>query len=138
MRDADYQIRKARERGESIGLFAERLLSGTYPWAKLRQAQKLLRLADKYGYPRVDDACRRALRFDVINVHRVERIVKLALEKDAEDKAAPTTATEGRVVQMPLRFLREPGARDKPDNPRRYDVGRLSHVDRVSARKELP
>lgn len=108
MRDANYQIRKARERGESIGLFAERLLSGTYPWAKLRQAQKLLRLADRYGDPRVDDACRRALRFDVINVHRVERIVKLALEKDAEDQAVPASADEGQVIQVPLRFLREP------------------------------
>jgi len=108
MRDANYQIRKARELGENIGLFTESLLSGTYPWTKLRQAQKLLRLADKYGNTRVDDACHRALRFDVINVHRVERIVKLALDKDAEDQATPPSCTEGQILQMPLRFLREP------------------------------
>jgi transposase len=111
MRDPSYQIRKAYERGESVGQFAERLLSGTFPWAKLRQAQKLLRLADRFGDARVDAACRRALSFEVINVHRVERIVKLALEKDAEDQATSShKAPEGQVVQLPLRFLREPGS----------------------------
>jgi len=104
MRDADYMIRKAKEQGENIGSFAERLLSGTFPWSKLRQAQKLLRLTEKYGNERIDAACRRAIGFDLINVNRVQRIVERSLENEAgSSKNRPP-----QVVQLPLRFLRDP------------------------------
>lgn len=104
MRDANYIIRKAGEQGENIGSFAERLLSGTFPWAMLRQAQKLLRLTEKYGNERIDAACRRAIGFELINVNRVQRIVERSLENE-------TGASNDRlpqVVQLPLRFLRDP------------------------------
>lgn len=105
MRDANYIIRKAKDRGPSLGSFAQALLSGDFPWAKLRQAQKLLRLVDKYGAERTDAACRRALNFDLINVRRVERIITQGLER-------PSTTTQrtksSKVVQLPLRFLRQP------------------------------
>jgi transposase len=111
MRDANYQIRRARERGEQIGAFAAQLLAGTYPWAHLRQSQKLLRLADKYGNAAVNEACGRALAFGIINVRRVERIVQLALESSRAAAGAPGTSN---VVQLPLRFLREPGSFTHP------------------------
>ena len=80
MRDPDRAIREAKRQGEHVGRFAEKLLAGTFPWAKLRQAQKLLRLGHKYGFARLDAACRRALAFDLINVKRLERIVEHGLE----------------------------------------------------------
>lgn len=98
MRDANYLIGKARGFGKQIGLFTERLLSGTFPWAYLRQAQKLMRLVEKYGDLRVEAACGRALSFDLINVTRVQRIVEQALENE--------TGKEFRIIQLPLRFLR--------------------------------
>jgi hypothetical protein len=104
MRDATYQIGQAQARGEHVGAFASRLLSGTYPWAHLRQAQKLLRLADKFGNDKVDAACRRALAFDLINVRRVETIIKLALEAALETRSATKSA---QVHQLPLRFMRD-------------------------------
>ena len=76
------------------------LLSGVFPWAKLRQAQKLMRLADKYGHARVETACQRALGFDLINVQRVERILKNAIAPSGEPPQS------GEFVSMPLRFLR--------------------------------
>lgn len=106
MRDANFIIGKAAEVGDHVQQFTSLLLSGTYPWAHLRQAQKLLRLADKYGGARVDAACRRALRFDLINVKRVERIVVQAIDSE---KRTPPLAHSGRpaqVIQLPLRFLR--------------------------------
>lgn len=108
MRDPERALAEARRKGQAIGRFVERLLSGTFPWARLRQAQKLLRLADKYGRARVDDACHRALTFDIVNVHRVERIVKLDLERPGTtDK--PTTG--GPLVLLPVpRFLRPAGS----------------------------
>jgi hypothetical protein len=96
MRDASFLIRRAKEHGPGVGSFAEKLLSGTYPWAKLRQAQKLLRLVDKYSVALVDAACGRALMYDVINVFRLESMVLQAL---SAEPSAPT--------QLPLRFLRD-------------------------------
>jgi transposase len=100
MRDPEYVIREARRRGEHVGRFAEKLLAGTFPWAKLRQAQKLLRLGHKYGFPRLDAACRRALAFDLVNTKRLERIVLHGLEP-LGDPEAP-----GQLVLLPTRFLR--------------------------------
>ena len=101
MRDSNYLISKAQGFGENIGRFTEQLLSGTFPWAYLRQAQKLMRLVEKFGNTRVDAACQRALSFDLINVNRVQRIVEQALESE---KAPQRGAS---LVQLPLRFLRD-------------------------------
>ncbi|MDH3571543.1 MAG: IS21 family transposase [Gemmatimonadota bacterium] len=100
MRDPESVIREARRRGEHVGRFAEKLLAGTFPWAKLRQAQKLLRLGHKYGFPRLDAACRRALAFDLVNTKRLERIVVHGPEP-LGDPEAP-----GQLVLLPTRFLR--------------------------------
>lgn len=108
MRDANGIIKQACERGESIGIFAKRLLSGDFPWANLRQSQKLLRLCDKYGYPRLEAACSRSLNFDIVNVRRLENIIKNALEKEKHEMLFPTRATDN-VTQLPLRFLRDNG-----------------------------
>jgi hypothetical protein len=101
MRDPDALIEEAKRRGQGIGRFAEKLLAGTFPWAKLRQAQKLLRLGQRYGYPRLDAACRRALVFDLIQVQRVERIVV-----DALDREGTTPPVQGELIPLPTRFLR--------------------------------
>lgn len=98
MRDANYLIGKAKGFGKQIGQFTEQLLSGTFPWAYLRQAQKLMRLVEKYGDVCVEAACGRALSFDLINVTRVQRIVEQALGHEA--------GKEAQVIQWPLRFLR--------------------------------
>ena len=63
MRAPDACIRRATEVGPAVGQFVTVLLSGTFPWARLRQAQKLLRLAERYGAARVNAACARALAF---------------------------------------------------------------------------
>jgi len=103
MRDANYIINQAKQRGPALGDFTAKLLSGDFPWNKLRQAQKLLRLADKYGLEVVNAACRRALNFDLINVSRVERIIGQAMESKAVEAQRPSS---NQVTQLPLRFLR--------------------------------
>lgn len=104
MHDANRIIARAKRHGTSVGLFATSLLSGVYPWAKLRQAQKLLRLVDKYGAERVDAACHRALSFDLSSVKKVERIIVLAL--DTQSQPPPGPGRPAGVVQLPLKFLR--------------------------------
>jgi transposase len=99
-RDPERMVWKASTVGPQTQRFMRLLLSGTFPWSKLRQAQKLIRLAEKYGSTRVESACQRALAFDLINVQRVQRIIQHALAPQPEDDPATS------VVQMPLRFLR--------------------------------
>jgi transposase len=104
LRDVDAVVRSARERGAQVGAFAERLLGGPVPWLKLRQAYGLLRLCERYGQDRVNALCARALAFDVIDVPRVERMLKDT--RRTEDAAVAT----GRVIPLPARFSRDASA----------------------------
>jgi transposase len=100
-RDPEALIREGQRLGEHIGGFLEKLLAGDFPWAKLRQAQQLLRLSNKYGRKRVDAACRRALYFELYNTKRVQQIVEHDLEREADSEAP-----RGQLVMLPPRFLR--------------------------------
>ena len=101
LRDPTRIIRRATELHSDIGRFMEQLLSGTLPWTKIRQAQKLLRLTNKYGEQRVASACRRALAFELINVRRVESIICQDL-----DQLELPIAQDGAVIPIETRFSR--------------------------------
>ena len=102
MRDVNYYIRTAQGRGQQQGAFMAELLAGDVPWAFIRQAQNLLRLSDKYGSQRVETACARALTFGLMNVKRVEGIIKQSLEREA----APTRTAAKIITLPPPRFQR--------------------------------
>jgi transposase len=106
LRAPDRLIRQAEALGPSIGTFATRLLDGPLPWTKLRQGQKLMRLAERYTPERLDAACARALGFDLVDVRRLERIVVLALEQEGR----PTPPPEERVTSVPDGRFARPGA----------------------------
>jgi transposase len=103
-RSVDSLITRARGLGEHVGLYAERLLAGMLPWIKMRQGYGLIRLCERYGADKVDALCKRSLAFDVVDVPRLERMLKQA--QQAED-----TAPAGRVVSLPRsRFARDPAS----------------------------
>jgi hypothetical protein len=133
MRDPDRMIREARDQGRHIGRFMQRLLAGTFPWARLRQAQRLLRLGNKYGRDRVDAACRRALHFELIHVGRVEKIVQAGLG------AAPQHRPGGQLVLFPnARFLRPAGSFDHRQGKEELSDGNQSiSEDRAQAPQTL-
>jgi len=111
LRDPERMIRQAERHGPNIGTFTSELLSGTVPWAKLRQAQKLLRMGNKYGWLRLDFACRRALAFELINVRRVESI----LLQDLDQLTLPLEPQgEADVIPIQLRFQRPSGSFTHP------------------------
>ena len=88
----------AWELGPAVGEFADRLLAGPLPWAKLRQGHKLLRLGERYTALRLDAACHKALEVDLIDVRRVERILVQALEQEACPEA-PQPLPAGRFAR---------------------------------------
>jgi hypothetical protein len=102
LRAPDHCLRQAEQVGPAVRQFMAVLLRGTFPWARLRQAQKLLRLAERYGPARVNAACARALAFELLDVGRVERILRTALERE------PAAAERGTLVPLPARFARAP------------------------------
>jgi len=99
MRSPIYLRRKLAELGEATGTFADRLLGGPTPWAKLRQAQKMMRLGERYTPTRLEAACQRALAVDLIDVRRLERILKEALEGEAIPRTVLTTPPPGRFAR---------------------------------------
>lgn len=128
MRDPDRMIREAHRQGPATGRFMERLLVGPFPWAHLRQAQKLLRLGNKYGRARVEAGCQRALAFGLVNVRRVETIVREGLAPPASGAAA-----RGQLVLLTsARFLRPAGSFTHPNPPseteRKEDHAHGDHV----------
>ncbi len=76
-------IQQGLEQGPAIGEFLTKLLAGDFPWARLRQAYKCLRLADKYGVERVNAACERAVAYDLLNVRRLESMLMRGLDQQA-------------------------------------------------------
>jgi hypothetical protein len=106
MRAPDRVVRQAVACGPHVGQFAERLLDAPFPWSKLRQGQKLLRLAERYTPERLDAACARALGFDLVDVRRLERILVLALEHEGQ----PPPPAEQRVQPLPPARFARPGS----------------------------
>jgi hypothetical protein len=108
LRSTDRIVHQARGLGPNVAAFAERLFEGPLPWAKLRQGQKLLRLADKYSAARLDTACLRALDHELVDVRRLERILILALEEAEPPEPAPPAV----VLPFSTRFARPGSAFD--------------------------
>jgi transposase len=106
MRSVDALITMAEKKGPAIGGYAYELLSGPLPWTKMRQGYQLLRLCERYGRDRVEAVCQRALDFDVIDVPRIERMLRSAqkIEDDASER--------GKLHRLPARprFARDAGS----------------------------
>ena len=86
-----------------MGRYAERLFDRPLPWTTMRQGYQLLRLCDTFGADKVDAVCERSLSFEVVDVPRIARMLKLALR--AEDAAEE----RGELRKLPAspRFARD-------------------------------
>lgn len=93
-RDVGSLLKRARLRGSHVGEYAERLLDCPLPWTRMRLGYALLRLCDKYGDGRVEAVCQSALAFDLVDVKRVETMLKNAIVPGAPVPAG------GKVVPL--------------------------------------
>lgn len=101
LRNANYQINAGKAKHPAIGDYIKFLLSGTYPWHRIRSAQRLLRIADKYGHERTADACIKAKAHGIYDIRRIERMLKNGVEKNL-----PRSETLS-LFEGPTRFARQ-------------------------------
>jgi len=80
LRNPKYQISEGYRRANEIGAFIEDILTGPYPWHRLRSAQKILRLSDKYGAKRMAAALTKAKAYSIYDMRRIENMLKNNVE----------------------------------------------------------
>mgnify|MGYP001547255471 CR=1 FL=1 len=102
LKDTRKHVARAKQKGEDIGAFVAELLSGQFPWAKIRQAQMIFGLAKKFGNERVNSACKRALQFGRINSYAVKTIIEENLDNGSKGE-------QGHLFHVTPRFLRPRG-----------------------------
>jgi hypothetical protein len=100
LRDVTSLQAQADAQGASVGRFVAALLDGPLPWTRMRRVYAVLGLTRRYGSDRVNEACALALVVDMLDVHRLKRMLTLAV-------AAPTpTSPVAAVIPAPARYLR--------------------------------
>jgi hypothetical protein len=84
--------------GDHIAAYAAALLEHPLPWTKMRQVYRLLGLVRRHGAEQVEDACRRALEAEAINIGLIDRMLTRGLE-DQPATTAPAVVTASRFVR---------------------------------------
>jgi hypothetical protein len=102
LRNPKYQISEGYRRANEIGAFIEEILTGPYPWHRLRSAQKILRLSDKYGADRMAKALVKAKAYSIYDMRRIENMLK----NNVEDMLPKKQDAEHLKLDDP-RFLRD-------------------------------
>lgn len=97
-RDLAFLRRQADRYGPSVGRYAAALLDDPLPWTRMRRLYALLGLARKYGPERIEQACCLALAADMLDIHRLRRMLQLP--------AASSTADTPTTTPPPARFVR--------------------------------
>jgi transposase len=105
-------VTKGRHQGEYVGRYIERMLDRALPWTKMRQAHQLLRLCKKYGAERVDALCKSSLEFDVVDVPRIEGMLKAAhkVEQRATQSGKLKLLPAGRFARSTESFATRPAS----------------------------
>jgi hypothetical protein len=98
MRNVEALQRQADAAGEVIGRYAAALLDSPLPWTRMRRVYALLGLVRRYGAPRVIEVCTIALAADMLDIHRLTRMLEQGV-------APPPPAPPARVIPL-ARYLR--------------------------------
>ena len=94
-RSPELLVAQATQHGAQVGEVARRLLGRGLWFSQVRKVLHLFKLCDLYGKAAVDAACQKLLAVDDDDPVRVERVVKLGLESQAQPpavEAAPVSA----------------------------------------------
>jgi hypothetical protein len=110
-RTVDRMVAQAASYGPATGTYARRLLDGDAPWMMMRSACRLIGLAKRYGPQAAEAACARALDVDVINVSKIESMLKNATEKAPAAAGLAAGAGPGRFARDAAEYATATGIR---------------------------
>jgi transposase len=104
--DAEYFLRKGKELGEcSFEIMGRILESRTFTEQAYNACLGLLRLSDRYGKDRLENACKRAIVAPRVNYRLIENILANNLDKQTEDQMALfTTIPDHENVRGPQAY----------------------------------
>jgi hypothetical protein len=103
-RDIESLQRRAAGQGDAIGAYASALLDVALPWTRMRRVYRLLGLVDKWGASRVEEACRRALDAEAVDVNLVARMLERAREAMEPDSRPERVVIQGRFARDASEF----------------------------------
>ena len=78
-RDATSLCSQADAMGPHLGEYARQLAAGPLPWSRMRHVYRLLGMARRFGEAATDEACARALEVGVVDVSRIDGMLKNGL-----------------------------------------------------------
>lgn len=104
LRDLSRLIAACAGHGESIGIYAERLLDDPLPWTRMRSVYRLLGLVRRYGPDPVDAACERSLELDVVSVSKIAAMLAKATEREQPVLPATAGSPGGRFARDPSEY----------------------------------
>ena len=110
-RTVDRIVAQAACYGPATGLYARRLLDGDAPWMMMRSVYRLVGLAKRYGPQAAEAACARALDVDVINVSKIESMLKNATENTPAAGVAAASAGPARFARDAAEYATATGVR---------------------------
>lgn len=118
LRDIEFLKRQAAEHGVAVGRFAARLLDDPLPWTRMRRVYALLGLVKKYGADRVEPTCAVALEADMLNIHRLKRMLEAGRTQPpaAPGKVIPIARHLRPNAQYRLLPLPGPGSQETRDD----------------------
>lgn len=96
-RDLDALRRRASAHGSHVSAYAAAVLEHPLPWTKMRQVYRLLGLVRRHGPDAVNEACRRALEAEAVNVGLIDRM--LARSLDGHQPATHRPGAASRFVR---------------------------------------
>ena len=101
MRNVEALRRQAEAAGEVIGRYAAALLDSPLPWTRMRRVYALLGLVRRYGAARVTEVCTIALDADMLDVHRLKRMLEQGVT--APPLPAARASSRPRAISAPPR-----------------------------------
>jgi len=104
MAHPQYCRKQAAKLGEHVGRMVDQILSD-HAIRNLRKAQAILRLADKYGAERMEQACRYLLHFDTTEIRRLKRVLEAGVPSLWTCPEPTPTVT---LSQQAMSFLHPP------------------------------
>ena len=101
--------------GQSIGIYAERLLDDPLPWTRMRSVYRLQGLVRRYGPGPVETACARSLDLDVVSVSKIASMLEKATERQQPVLPAAAGSPGGRYARDPSEYSPTSQARGSAD-----------------------